>query len=327
VAESSTTYTTIDMRPPSETATYTWTWSYTTYGWWDCRYWWRWGEWSWCDWSWPWVTLEPFDFALDASPNQQTVKAGQSASFTVAVSLLSGASQPVTLSIANPPAGVTYSFSLSSGNPHFTSALKVSIDSSVPPGTQVLTIAGTGGRKTHSATVNLNVAKNKAESSLSISINPGAVRVGESISVGGALSPTLTTSIELVYTRPDGFEMTKQVSTTGAFSDTFKPDMPGSWSVRARWAGDPERYGSESQQARFTVEAAPATPPSFWDMIGGPGTLVALVAIVIALLALMRHRSSSKSPAHAKPSGNYCMRCGAAIPAGSGFCPKCGERT
>jgi hypothetical protein len=216
---------------------------------------------------------------------------------------------------------------LGSANPDFTSALEISIDPAMPVGTSVLTIVGTGGDKTHSATVSLNVARDKAESSLSISINPASLKVGESVSVGGALSPALTTSIELVYTRPDGFEMTKQVSTTGAFSDTFRPDMSGSWSVKARWPGDADRYGSESQQVGFIVEAALEEPPSFWDIIGGPGTLVAAVAIIIALFALLRHRSRSKSAVLPKPSGRYCMKCGAAMPAGSDLCPKCGERT
>ena len=234
------------------------------YNWWDCHYWWR-GQWGWwCDWHWPWITQEPFDFTLNATPGQQTVKAGQSVTFTVAATLVSGTSQLVTLTLPNPPAGVSYSFGLASGNPDFTSALKVTVDATVPVGTQVLTITGTGGGKTHSTTINIDVASNKAESSLSISINPAALKVGESVSVGGALTPSLTTSIELVYTRPDGFEMIKHVTITGAFSDTFNPDMSGSWSVKARWSGDSDHYGSESQQAGFMVEAAPEAPPSFW---------------------------------------------------------------
>jgi hypothetical protein len=297
------------------------------YNWWDCHYWWR-GQWSWwCDWRWPWITQEPFDFTLNATPDQQTVKAGQSVTFTVAVTLVSGTSQLVTLSLPNPPTGVSYSFSLASGNPDFTSALKVSIDTTVAVGTQVLTITATGGGKTHSTTVNLDVASNKAESSLSISINPAALKVGESVSVGGALTPSLTTSIELVYTRPDGFEMTKHVTVSGAFSDTFKPDMPGLWFVKARWPGDADHYGSESQPAPYTVEAAPPTPPSFWDIIGGPGTLIAVIAVIIAVVALAKRRSKGKVPAQTKPLGKFCMKCGTTIPVGSGFCPQCGEKT
>jgi hypothetical protein len=299
--------------------------------WWSCRFWWRWGDqqnwWNWCNWRWPWENLQPFDFSLDATPNQQTVKAGQSVSFTVAVKLVSGISQPVALSLSNPPSGVTYSFSPPSGNPDFTSALKISTDASTPAGSSVLTITGVGGGKTHTATVGLVIARDKVVSSLSISVSPTALKAGESVSVSGTLTPSITTSVELVYARPDGFEMAKRVSTSGTFSDTVTPDMPGVWFVKARWPGDADRYGSESQQVPVTVEAPPPTPPSFWDIIGGPGTLIAAIAVIIALVALLKLRSRSSGSTQHKPAGKFCMKCGGPIEVGSDFCIKCGEKT
>ena len=331
-----TTYTTIDMR-----TTYTTSRTYTTIDmrtyrtytddWLDCRFWWRWGDqqnwWNWCYWRWPWENLQPFDFSLDATPNQQTVKAGESVSFTVVVKLVSGISQAVALSLSNPPSGVTYSFDPASWNPDFTSALKISTDASMPAGSSVLTITGVGGGKTHTATVGLVVARDKVVSSLSISVSPAALKAGESVSVSGTLTPSIATSVELVYVRPDGFEMVKRVSVSGAFSDTVKPDIPGVWFVKARWPGDADRYGSESQQVPVTVEAPPPTPPSFWDIIGGPGTLIAAIAVIIALVALLKLRSRSSGPTQHKPAGKFCMKCGTALQVGSTFCPECGEKT
>jgi hypothetical protein len=328
-----TSVTATDTRTTTFTTSRTFTtrtWTYRTYtdDWWDCRFWWRWGDQqNWCYWRWPWQNLQPFDFSLDATPNQQTVKAGQSVSFTIGVKLVSGISQPVALSLSNFPSGVTFSFSPASENPDYTSALKISTDASMQAGSSVLTITGVGGGKTHTTTVGLVVARDKGVSSLSISVSPTDLKAGQSVSVTGTLSPSMTTSVELVYVRPDGFEMTKRVSTSGPFSDTVKPDIPGVWFVKARWPGDADRYASESQQIPVTVEAPPPTPPSFWDMIGGPGTLIAVIAIIIAIIALLELRSRRPSPPQTKHATRFCVKCGSAIDAGSDFCTKCGEKT
>ena len=153
---SGTTYTPFTWR----TTAYTWTYTTRTYDWWD---WWQWNWWV--EW-WPW-TVGEFDFSLDATPASQSMKAGQSASFTTAVKLVSGVAQPVTLSLSGLPGGMSYSFSLPSADPTFTSALQISSQASLSPGTYTLTIVGTGGGKTHSTSVNLVVAENKKSSSLS----------------------------------------------------------------------------------------------------------------------------------------------------------------
>jgi hypothetical protein len=312
------------------TTQYTTYWTYTTSthdwcDWWD---WWR--RDCWVGW-WPWTTGE-FDFSLDATPASQSMKAGESASFTTDVRLVSGIAQPVTLSLSGLPGGMSYSFSLPSANPRFTSALRVSSQSSVSPGTYPVTIVGTGGGKTHSVSVNLVVAENKQSSSLSLSVSPPSLKVGESVALGGALSPGLTTTVELVYTRPDGFELVKHVTTSnaGAFSDAFKPDMPGPWSVKARWPGDTDHYAGESQTQSFSVEPLPEQPPSLWDQIARTLPTVALLAVllVVAVLAviLLRRRSARRLHGATVVKARFCTKCGTTIPEGSGYCPNCGER-
>ena len=314
----------------SWTAYTPWTYTTQTYNrcdWWD---WWR----SDCGvvW-WPWTTGEEFDFSLNATPTSQSVKAGQSASFTTDVKLVSGAPQLVTLSLSGLPAGVSYSFSLPSADPSFTSALQVMSQASLSPGTYPLTVVGTGGGKTHSTIVNLDVAENKQSSSLSLSVSPPSLKVGESVALGGALSPGLATTVELVYTRPDGFELVKHVTTSsaGAFSDAFKPDMPGPWSVKARWPGDADHYAGESQTQSFYVEPPPEQPPSLWDQIARILPTVALLAVllVVAVLAvvLLRRRSAHKLKGATAVKARFCTKCGTTIPEGSGYCPRCGEKT
>jgi hypothetical protein len=313
--------------PPRLTTTtirYTSHWT-STYDWWN---WWRW-DW-WVEW-WPWTTGE-FDFSLDATPASQSMKAGQTGSFTTDVKLVSGAAQPVTLTLSGPPAGVSYSFSLPSADPSFTSALQVTSQASLSPGTYPLTVVGTGGGKTHSTIVNLVVAENKQSSSLSLSVSPPSLEVGESVALGGALSPGLATTVELVYTRPDGFELVKHVTTSGAgaFSDAFKPDMPGPWSVKARWPGDADHYAGESQTQSFSVEPPPEQPPSLWDQIARILPTVALLAVllVVAVLVvvLLRRRSAHRPHGPTAVKARFCTKCGTTIPEGSGYCPNCGER-
>jgi hypothetical protein len=312
--------------PPGLTTARTATYRTSTYDWWQ---WWRW-DW-WVGW-WPWTTGE-FDFSLDATPASQSMKAGQTASFTTDVKLVSGAPQPVMLSLSGLPAGASFSFSLPSADPSFTSALQVTSQASLSPGTYPLTVVGTGGGKTHSTIVNLVVAENKQSSSLSLSVSPPSLKVGESVALGGALSPSLATTVELVYTRPDGFELVKHVTTSsaGAFSDAFKPDMPGPWSVKARWPGDADHYAGESQTQSFSVEPPPEQPPSLWDQIARILPTVALLAVllVVAVLAvvLLRRRSAHRLHGATAVKARFCTKCGTTIPEGSGYCPNCGEKT
>jgi hypothetical protein len=297
----------------------------------DWWHWWHWWRWDWWVGWWPWTTGE-FDFSLDATPTSQSVKAGQSASFTADVKLVSGIAQPVTLSLSGLPSGATYSLSLPSADPTFTSALQISSQASLSPGTYTLTIVGTGGGKTHSTSVNLVVAENKQPSSLSLSVSPPSLQVGESVALGGALSPGLTTTVELVYVRPDGFELAKHVATlgAGAFSDAYRPDMPGPWSVKARWPGDADHYACESQTQSFSVEPPPEQPPSLWDQILRILPTVAIVAIIVIILvlgvALLRRRSARRVQAATPVSARFCGKCGTTIPEGSGYCQNCGEK-
>ncbi|MGC8961628.1 MAG: hypothetical protein ACP5K1_04185 [Candidatus Bathyarchaeia archaeon] len=103
-----------------------------------------------------------------------------------------------------------------------------------------MTITGIEDGITHSIVVTLEIAENKKESALTSSVNPSSLKIGEQVSVGGAISPALSTAIKLVYIRPDGFEMAKhlQIPASGVFSDIYKPDTSGLWWVKARWSGN-----------------------------------------------------------------------------------------
>jgi len=323
----------------------------------DGWHWWRWWRWWRLDWKWwrwwrypdqswrgnwwyrwwPWAngedreTKQSFDFSLTVTPSLQSIEPGESTYFTTNVEHLSGDAQSISLSVSGLPAGAVSSFSVSSAQPSFSSSLSVSTETLLPPGTYPLTVTGSGGGKTHSVNVNIVVDEGRGKSVLSVSVNPPATQTDETVSVSGALSPPLAVPIELIYTRPDGFEMTKQVRTSseGTFTDSFSPDLTGFWSIRARWAGDEERFGSESQPVSLSVKAAPGQP-SIWEMIIGILTLIIFIAVIIALIYLLIHRvrrSKAGNPIQAASGAKYCMQCGASIPEVAKFCPQCGNKT
>jgi hypothetical protein len=290
---------------------------------WDWWHWWRW----WRDW---WSTRGTFDFNLEVLPTQHSAEPGQSVSFTAYVEKVSGVSQPVSLTSSGLPGGTTSSFSVLSANPTFTSTLNVSMDPSISSGTYPVTVTGNGGGKTHSVTVSLIVSEDKEETFLSVSATPPAVKANETVSVGGALSPSIAVPIELLYTRPDGFEMIKHVTTSnsGAFSDSFTPDLAGLWSVKARWSGDDEHFGCESQPVSLSVEAVPEkTSP--WEKILSILSIIIIIIIIVMIIYLIfrrKRRSKGEKTIQTSSQLKHCIHCGAMLPEESDYCPKCGKK-
>ena len=96
-----------------------------------------------------------------------------------------------------------------------------------------------------------------AQSSIIGSVSSGSLEIGESIIVSGSLSPEqVDRTITLSYTKPDSSTLTRTVTTAvdGSYSDTFKPNVAGTWSVKASWEGDGEFEGSASSVLSFNVE-------------------------------------------------------------------------
>jgi hypothetical protein len=103
------------------------------------------------------VTAVPIpNFTLSASPPSQSVTAGGGTSYTVTVGAINGFSGNVTLSAGSLPTGVTAGFSPNPAPPG-SSTLSVSTSASTVAGTYALTITGTNGSLTHSASVSLVV--------------------------------------------------------------------------------------------------------------------------------------------------------------------------
>jgi hypothetical protein len=97
------------------------------------------------------------DFQLTVSPAAQTLPPGSSVSFSIGVAATDGFAQPVTLSVDGLPAGVTASFSANPVTPSGGSFLKLSAAASTPTGVFSVTVTGTGGGITHTASGRVTV--------------------------------------------------------------------------------------------------------------------------------------------------------------------------
>jgi hypothetical protein len=127
--------------------------------------------------------------------------------------------------------------------------------------------------------------------SLSISVEPSKVNVGDSITVRGSITPAMATTITLIVREPDG--TVKRLETTsslaGLFGFTVKLEKEGKYSFMASFPGDAERMASTSPEVY--VEAAPVpTLPWLYVVVA-----VMIIIIVVAGIATARVRKAKKA--------------------------------
>jgi len=129
-------------------------------------------------------TASTGNFSLSASLSSQTVTAGNSASYTAAITPSGGFTASVTLSVSGLPSGATARFSVNPVAGSGNSTLTVNTSSSTPTGSYTLTITGTSTSPslTHSTTVTLVV------NSFSVSASPSS----ETVTRGSNAAYTVT---------------------------------------------------------------------------------------------------------------------------------------
>ena len=97
------------------------------------------------------------DFSMALSPTSQTVTQGSSATATVSTAVTSGSAATVSLSASGAPSAATASLNPTSVTAGGSSTLTVATGASTPVGTYTITVTGTEGSATHSATLSLTV--------------------------------------------------------------------------------------------------------------------------------------------------------------------------
>ena len=155
-----------------------------------------------------------FDFSVSLNPTSGSVQQGSGTTSTVTVSLVSGTTQAVSLTISTSPTatGLTASVSPTSGNPTFTSTLSISTTTATPTGSYAITVTGTSGALSHSASYALTVTA-PASPDFTISASPSSLTIHRT----GSGSVTITVS------SVGGFSGTVSLSATsvGGVTETF----------------------------------------------------------------------------------------------------------
>ena len=122
-----------------------------------------------------------FDYSLSISPTTQTIGIGDEVSYTITANLISGAAQPVSLTLSGLPSDVSYSFTPASGVPPFSSTLKIDAKAASSPGTYTLKVSGTGGGLTRSVTATLTIREKDFK--ISSSLETITVEQGDNASI------------------------------------------------------------------------------------------------------------------------------------------------
>jgi hypothetical protein len=143
------------------------------------------------------------DFSVSAAPASQTVTAGSGTSYTATATAGAGFTGTVSFGVSGLPPGATASFSPGSVSASGSVTMAVSTAASTPPGSYTLTVTGTSGPVSHSATVTLVVSV-VGDFSLAVTPTSSPVQRGASTTYSVTISPvqgfssSVTLSVDLL---------------------------------------------------------------------------------------------------------------------------------
>jgi hypothetical protein len=208
----------------------------------------------------------PPGFTLSASPDAASLTQGATTAEQVTVIPQTGFSGTVNLAVISPlPGGVTASFATSSTTG--SSALMLGANYSVPAGSYPITIAGTSGGRTVTATIPLTVeaaSTMPTSMALTISTGSGTLVAGSPYTLTATVTPAGGAGMptgEVIFTL--GSE-TQAVALNAAGVATISgtaPAEPGSLEISATYEGSAGFAASASSALNETI--ASAVPPAF----------------------------------------------------------------
>ena len=125
------------------------------------------------------------------------------------------------------------------------------------PGSYQFKASWEGGDRYSGSTSEVVEVTVKTPTTITCSVSSSEVTVGSSVTVSGSISPAVSgATITLTYTKPDAtpYVRTEVTESGGSYSDSYKPDVTGSWSVKVSWEGDATHVGATSSSTSFTVK-------------------------------------------------------------------------
>ena len=160
------------------------------------------------------------DFSLAATPASQSVNQGNTATYTVTESVFDNYSNTVTFSVSGLPAGASATFTPATLSGAGTSSLSITTLATTPLGSYPLTITGTDGVLTHTASVTLVITK----PDFFLAASPAS----QTVVVGNTANYTATVSALNGYTGTVSFSVSGLPA--GASSTFTPPSVTGSGS-------------------------------------------------------------------------------------------------
>jgi hypothetical protein len=136
---------------------------------------------------------------------------------------------------------------------------------------------------------------------ITIALSTKSIALGSNVTVSGSvipsvsgLSPVSDATVTITYTKPDGTKTSTVVTSgsDGSFNYTYVPNLAGSWSVTANWAGDTTYLGATSSTEQFVVTDS---------LLGGISLtylyiIIAIIAIMIAAIAVYLYKRKNQRP-------------------------------
>jgi len=267
------------------------------------------------------VDEEP-TFTIGVSPNLKSIgiNEGSTQTLQVIINAYNGFTAPISLSVADLPQGVTYSFSRETVTPEGTSTVNSVLTITASPttkhGTYNPKIYGEGGGKQQTATFTLEVVQDaepddfdiKVRIKTQMQLSSGSTSYGrmEIFTLSGSVYdapgyPVFGVTIQL--TSNFDFEETITTDSEGEFSvEVEAPDMEGSFKIVAKCTSIADKYAKPDTRTftfRVTDKLIIPSPKQLFDMIvdaikdflSGLGIdssrLMAWAIIAIVVLALL----------------------------------------
>jgi hypothetical protein len=197
----------------------------------------------------------PPDFSVSASPGSQTIGQGGSTTYTVNITRISGFAGAITLTIGGLPSGAGGNFGPNPATGS-TSTLTVTSAASTPPGSYPLTITGTSGSLTHTASATLVVSPPPPCSSASLAPASATQPVGATIHFSAAASGCASPQFEYWAQYLDGSWHVVRVFSGDPTFDWSTAGLPvGVYTVTvwANQAGDPTSTWEASASSTVTL--------------------------------------------------------------------------
>lgn len=132
---------------------------------------------------------------------------------------------------------------------------------------------------------------------ITLSLSTKSVTLGDNLTVSGSVAPSVSgfpavsgVTVTLTYTKPDGTTSTATVtsSTDSSFSDTYAPDVAGSWSVTASWAGNVAYLGATSSTEAFKVTNSSGGGISIAYLYAATVIIIIVIAAIAAYLYMKK---------------------------------------